>query len=156
MLLQLRQELLRVADDDDARAVGREMRRGELLDVTCTNRLHAADVAIDLVETEAVQRERSDAADDSGVRFELASEAADEDGLARSELRILHRSRSELVQFIDDQSGHFAGRLIFRLDGSDEETDVAAQIERAVRTVAEAPFDANLFIQARRIAAAED
>ena len=44
---------------------------------------------------------------DSLVRFELASEPANQDGFARSELRILHRSRSELVQFIDEADGPF-------------------------------------------------
>src|SRR5437588_11188129 len=87
-LLQRGQELLRIADDDDARIVATEVCGGELPDVGRGDGLYAADVAVDLVEAQAVQRERADAADDAGVRLELASETADEHGLARSELGI--------------------------------------------------------------------
>src|SRR5207244_2323647 len=97
-LLQLRQELFGIADDDDASVVAAEVGGGELLDVGGGDGLHAADVAIDLVETQAVKRERADAADDAGVCFQLASEAADEDGLTRSDLGVLDGRRSELVQ----------------------------------------------------------
>src|SRR4051794_6809395 len=147
-LLQRRQKLLGVADDDYAGVVAVEVCGGKLLDVSCGHALHAADVTIDLIKTKAVKRQRADAADDSGVGLELPAEAADEHGLARPELVAGDGGRAELVHLVDNQPGPLARRFVLRLRRGAERTDFAAQIEGTVRAVAETALDANLFVQA--------
>src|SRR6185369_16258172 len=100
---------------------------------------------------QSVEREGADALHDAAAAFEAAGEVADEDGLARGELRLLHRLRRHPVHFIDDDLRHLGGRLVLRLRGGAEGADFAAKIEAAAGAVAEAALDADLFVEARGV-----
>src|SRR5215218_4756390 len=76
LLAQRLDEVLSVADDDDGGVRRAEARAGELLYLRGRHRLHARDVAVDLVEAQPVQRERRDLRDEPLGRLKRAAEVA--------------------------------------------------------------------------------
>src|SRR5689334_20315888 len=91
LLLQLRQEHLRVTDDDDIARLGIQPRPCKLLNVSGAHGLHVVDVSIDLIKPKTIQRQRSHLPDETIRRLEVSRKVSNHDSLAWRQLNIRRR-----------------------------------------------------------------
>src|SRR6185369_3156731 len=154
-LLERGREGARLASDRDPPPRRNEVGRRIALDLLRGDRVELLDPRLQLADRTLRDDERADRRGKPGGGLDAAREAADQRGLAGSELVVTDRLVHQAVDLFLHEPHDLRGRFVLGLHADAEERRFAARLEAAARAVAEAALDADLLVDARRVAAAE-
>ena len=112
-------------------------------------------IGLELVERQAELCERGILSREAGRCFYRAAKAADDHGLAGAEFLLRDRFGAETGKLRQHQVDDFRHSVIARLSGGDDRGGLLARRQGRVGAVGEAALDADLCVEARRVAAAE-